>query len=168
LQAVRPRILAWPAQAAIAAAAAVLVLTVAPRWAHTDRVAMKARPDAPQRAAERWLVRNMSRDKRLIVDDEFWIYLVEHSFNDQPMRGGFFSRTVVSYWPLDYDPAVKRHFPDGWRDFDYLVSTQPVRSTLTLTPTAAQALRQSRLVVQFGRGQARIEIRAINRAPAPG
>ena len=25
--------------------------------------------------------------------------------------------------PLDKDPAVRRHFPQGWRDFDYVVST---------------------------------------------
>ena len=80
------------------------------------------------------------------------------------MRGGFFSRTVVSYWPLDYDPAVKRHFPHGWRDFDYIVSTQAVRSTTNRTPTAAQALNHSRVVAWFGRGPARIEVRAITKS----
>jgi cellulose synthase/poly-beta-1,6-N-acetylglucosamine synthase-like glycosyltransferase len=155
------RALAWPIRAAIAALAAIVVLAVVPRWAHSDHVATTARPDEPHRAAERWLVANIGRDKRLIVDDEFWIYLVEHGFDDRPMRGGFFSRTVVSFWPLDYDPAVKRQFPGGWRDFDYVVSTEPMRGTTDRTPEATAALRHSRVVVQFGRGTQRLEIRAI-------
>ncbi|MFL5838502.1 MAG: hypothetical protein ACJ76K_18230, partial [Solirubrobacteraceae bacterium] len=63
---------------------------------------------------------------------------------------------------------VKRRFPGRWRDFDYLVSTQAIRSTTRLTPTTAQALRHSRVVAQFGRGEGRIEIRAITRPPPPG
>jgi hypothetical protein len=155
---------AWSSRAAISALAVAVALVVAPRWAHGDHVATTVRLDGPQRAAERWLVENVSHDKRLIVGDEFWIYLVEHGFDHRPMRGGFFSRTVVVYWPLDYDPAVKRRFPNGWRDFDYVVSTQGVRSTTTLTPMTAQALDHSREVVQFGRGEGRIEIRAITGA----
>jgi hypothetical protein len=79
------------------------------------------------------------------------------------VTGGFFSRTVVVYWPLDYDPAVKRRFPDGWRDFDYVVSTQAVRSTLRLTPTTARALDHSVVIARFGHGDQRIEVRAIRR-----
>ena len=109
----------------------------------------------------------MGHDKHLIVGDEFWIYLIQHGFDHHPVKGGFFSRNVVVYWPLDYDPAVKKRFPGGWRDFDYIVSTQPVRSTLPLTPTTAQALTHSRVVVQFGRGDGRIEVRAITPGP-PG
>jgi glycosyltransferase XagB len=150
---------------ALGASAAVAGYVVAPRWMNADRMAMTAKPDAPQRAAQRWLLHNMPHDKRLIVGDEFWIYLVEHGFDHHPMRGGFFSRTVVSYWPLDYDPAVKRHFPHGWRDFDYVISTQAVRVTMNRTPTTAKAIAHSRIVARFGRGDGRIEIRAINRAP---
>jgi hypothetical protein len=141
--------------------ALAVVLLVAPRWRDGVHAATTLRLDGPERAAQRWLVHNVSHDKRLIVDDEFWIYLIEHGFDARPMRGGFFSQTVVSYWPLDYDPAVKQRFPNGWRDFDYLVSTQAVRSTTTLTPTTAHALDHSRLVVRFGRGPTRIDVRAI-------
>jgi hypothetical protein len=68
---------------------------------------------------------------------------------------------VVVYWPLDYDPAVKARFPNGWRDFDFVVSTEAVRATTRLTPTTAEALGHSRVVTRFGRGEQRIEIRAI-------
>jgi glycosyltransferase XagB len=167
-QVMASRALARSMGAAIAALAGAVVLVVAPRWAHSDYVATTARPDEPNRAAERWLVANVGHDKRLIVDDEFWIYLIEHGFDHHPVPGGFFSRTVVSYWPLDYDPAVKRHFPGGWRDFDYVVSTEPMRGTTDRTPEAAAAVRHSRLVVQFGRGAQRLEIRAITGAHPPG
>jgi glycosyltransferase XagB len=153
---------------ALVASAAGVGYFVAPRWMNVDRTAMVAKPDAPLRAAERWLREHIPHDKRVLLGDEYWIYLVEHGFDHHPMRGGFFSRTLVAYWPMDYDPAVKRHFPHGWRDFDYVVSTQAVRVTLNRTPTMAAAIAHSRLVVRFGRGDYRIEVRAIDRGPNPG
>jgi cellulose synthase/poly-beta-1,6-N-acetylglucosamine synthase-like glycosyltransferase len=154
---------------AISAVAAVAVFEVAPRWARIDRQAMKVGVDGPRHAAERWLLEHVSHDKRLIVTDDFWVYLVQHGFDHHAVRGGFYSRTVVSYWPLDYDPAVKRRFPHGWRDFAYVVSTEAMRDTRKQTPTAAEALDRSRVVVGFGRGVQRIEIRAITAgAHTPG
>jgi hypothetical protein len=146
---------------AIAAPALAVLVIVAARWANGDEKAVTSRVDGPTRAAERWLVDHVGHDKRLIVGDEFWLYLVQHGFDHHAVRGGFFSRTVVSYWPLDYDPAVKRHFPNGWRDFDYIVSTESVRVTTNETPTAAAALIHSRVIITFGRGEGRIEVRAI-------
>jgi cellulose synthase/poly-beta-1,6-N-acetylglucosamine synthase-like glycosyltransferase len=162
----RFRLPVWPVRAAVASLVVALTVAVAPGWARIDHAAMTTKPDAAQRAAERWLVDHVGHDKRLIVGDEFWIYLVEHGFDHQPVKGGFFSQKVVVYWPLDYDPAVKKRFPGAWRDFDYIVSTEAVRSTLKLTPTTAQALDHSRVLVQFGRGEGRIEIRAIDRGAA--
>ena len=146
---------------ALLALVVVAALYVAPHWARADREALTVKLDGPQRAAERWLVDHVGHEQRLIVTDDYWIYLIEHGFDSQPVKGGFNSRTVVSYWPLDYDPAVKKLFPDGWRDFDYIVSTQPMRDTAIYTPSTAQALDHSRVVAQFGVGDPRIEIRAI-------
>lgn len=154
--------------AALAAEAAVAVLVVAPRWIQADRTAMTDRQDGPTRAAEHWLVHNISHTQRLIVTDDFWIYLIQHGFDSHPVKGGFSSRTVVSYWPLDKDPAVRRYFPHGWRDFDYIVSTEAMRDTAHYTPNTAQALQNSRPVAIFGRGVQRIEIRAVGGRHAPG
>jgi hypothetical protein len=158
----------WRKGPVLRAAGALLgvaaVLVVMPQWAHDDRVARTVRLDGPERAAKLWLLQNIPHDKRLIVGDEYWLHLVENGFDHHPVQGGFFSRTVIVYWPLDYDPAVKRRFPHGWRDFDFIVSTQAVRSTLRLTPTTARALEHSHVVAKFGRGDKRIEIRAIDRA----
>jgi hypothetical protein len=154
--------------AALSAAAAVAVLVVAPRWARADRAAMTVRLDGPEREAESWVVQNIRHDRRLIVTDDFWLYLIQHGFDAHAMSGGFSSRTVVSYWPLDKDPAVRRHFPGGWRDFDYVVSTEAMRDTAQNTPNTQLALQNSRTIATFGRGVQRIEIRAIHGAHAPG
>jgi hypothetical protein len=146
---------------ALAVSTAIAVHVVAPRWMQMDGVAMTTRLDGPQRAAQRWLLRNVGHEKRLIVTDDNWIYLIEHGFDSRPVKGGFNSRTVVSYWPLDKDPAVRRRFPDGWRDFDYIVSTEAMRDTAIYVPSTRQALDHSRVVASFGRGGPRIEIRAI-------
>lgn len=158
-------LLRWGAVAtsgvALAVVAVVVALIVAPRWGRTDHEALTARQDGAQRAAEAWLVANVGREQPIIVTDDFWIYLIEHGFDSRTAKGGLNSRTVVSYWPLDYDPAVKTLFPNGWRDFDYVVSTGAMRVTATYTPNTEQALQHSRVVAQFGSGGDRIEVRAI-------
>lgn len=145
----------------LAAAIAVAAIYVTPRWAGSDSTAMTVRMDGPELAAERWLTRNVGHEKRIIVRDDFWIYLIEHGFDSHPMKGGLNSRTVETYWPLDYDPAVQRAFPHGWQDFDYIVETQDMLNTLNQTPTAAAAINHSRVLVSFGQGTNRIDIRAI-------
>ncbi len=161
LQAIADRATAWLLAAYIGVPLLIVAVAVTVRWASTDRGAMTTRVDTAMRDANRWLVNHVSRRKRLIVTDDTWIYLIEHGFNSQPMRGGFYSRTVVSYWPLDYDPAVKRAFPYGWRDFDYVVLNQDMRVTMSSTPTASNAVSHSRVVASFGRGAQLIQIRAI-------
>jgi cellulose synthase/poly-beta-1,6-N-acetylglucosamine synthase-like glycosyltransferase len=159
--------LAWGLAAVIAVPALAVVVKVAEGWAQGDQIATTSRLDSAMRAAERWLVDNVPRDKRIIVTDDFWIYMIEHGFDSHPMPGGFYSRTVVSYWPLSFDPAVQKQFPHGWRDFDYIVLNQDMRVTLTNTRTAADAVNHSRVLVSFGSGAQLIEIRAIDR-PRPG
>jgi hypothetical protein len=151
----------WPARTAVAAAAIVAVALVGPRWAAGDHTAMTVRLDTPEHSAEAWLTRHVSHSSRIIVVDQYWLYLVEHGYNDQPMRGGFFSDKVVSYWPLDYDPAVRKAFPDGWREFDYIVVNWDMLSTLPQTPSAAKAIAHSQVVASFGQGADRVQIRRI-------
>jgi hypothetical protein len=142
---------------------AVFAIGAAPGWAGADRAAMTLRLDGPTLAAKRWLVRNVDHSKRLLVADDYWVFLIEHGFDAHPVRGGFYSRTVVFYWPFDFDPAVQREFPHGWRDLDYVVSTQGMRNDSAEVPRTARALEHSRVVVTFGRGSQRIEVRRIER-----
>ena len=151
----------WAARSVIGALTVLALVIIVPRWEHADQAAMTVRMDGPDNAAEQWLVSHVNHAARLIVVDQYWIYLIDHGFNHHPERGGFFSRTVVSYWPLDYDPAVKKAFPRGWREFNLVVVTQDMRDTLTQTPTAAAAIAHSRLVAVFGHGLQQVQIRLI-------
>jgi glycosyltransferase involved in cell wall biosynthesis len=151
----------------LAASAVASAAVVMPQWIKTDRQATSLRLDGPQRATERWLVRHVGHDQRLIVTDQIWLYLIEHGFNSQPVKGGFFSRTVVFYWTLDYDPAVKQAFPDGWRDFDYVVSNYDLRITAYLNPTTEAALAHSHPVATFGHGPYQIQVRKIGHPSGP-
>jgi Dolichyl-phosphate-mannose-protein mannosyltransferase len=154
-------VIMWSARVVVAAIACTAALFFASRWATGDRIAMTISLDSPERAAEQWLVDHVGRDKRLIVTDQYWIYLIDHGYNDQPMPGGFFSKTVVSYWPLDYDPAVKKAFPLGWREFNYIVVNQDMFGTLAQTPSSAAAIDHSHVVASFGRGVSKVQIRQI-------
>jgi hypothetical protein len=156
------RMVDWLIPVPIGAVAVAVALTVAPHWSQVARAAMTVPADQTPRAAKQWIAAHVAHGKRMIGDDEFWIYMVEHGADAAPVRGGFYSRTVVSFWPLDYDPAVKHYFPNGWRDFDYIVSTEAMRATADRTPETAQALAHSSVVRTFGRGNHRIEFRKIN------
>lgn len=149
-----------------AAGLAVMVtgaaLVVGPEWAHADSRAMTQRQDGTELAAQRWLVRHMDRTKRLLVSDAFWVYLAEHGFDSHPVRGGFYSRTVVFYWTIDFDPAVQRLVPDGWKNFDYVISTLGMRNDAGEVPQVQRALANSHVVMTFGRGVGRIEVRAVD------
>lgn len=150
----------------LAMAAAAGAVYVAPRWANVDRAATTVRMDTPELEAENWLLHHVGHERRLIVTDDFWVYLIEHGYDSHPVHGGFNSPTVVSYWPLDKDPAVKRFFPYSWREFDYIVSTPAMRDTSNGTPNTALALQNSRLVAAFGQGrEIQIQIRAITPTP---
>jgi cellulose synthase/poly-beta-1,6-N-acetylglucosamine synthase-like glycosyltransferase len=146
----------------VAVAVAVAAIYVVPRWVSADRAAMTIRLDTPQREAENWLIHHVGHEQRLIVTDDFWVYLIGHGYDSRAVKGGFNSPTVVSYWPLDKDPAVRRYFPYSWREFDYIVSTPAMRDTSNNTPDTAEALQHSRVVAAFGQGrEAQIQIRRI-------
>jgi len=146
-------------------AAAVATVHASPEWVRTDRTAMTVRQDGPEVEAERWLLHHVGYKQRLIVTDDFWVYLIAHGFDSQPVKGGFNSPTVFSYWPLDKDPAVRRYLPLGWREFNYIVSNWSVRVTAKYLPDTAEALKHSRVAAVFGQGYNRIEIRAITPTP---
>jgi hypothetical protein len=168
----RPRSLdapvrAWCAAVAIVALAATLAFVVAPAWRVGDGTATTLRRDVASRTAKQWVLTHISHHHRVIVDDEFWVYLIQHGYDATPVRGGFFSRTIVSYWPLDYDPAVRKRFRRSWRDFEYIISTPPMRATTDRTPQTAQALANSRVLVSFGDGPHLIQVRMIHRGHRP-
>ncbi|HET9242588.1 MAG TPA: GtrA family protein [Gaiella sp.] len=140
------------AAAALVALLAVGFGRVGPAWASGIERKLEARPDVPLRAAERWLRANVDRDAALIVDNTIWLDLV---------LDGYDRDRLIWYYKLDLDPGVGDDFGRGWRDFDYIVSTETMRSTPYLVPTVKGALDHSRVAASFGSGPTKVEIRRI-------
>jgi hypothetical protein len=137
------------------------VAVAAPPWAAADRLRMTVDQDSQMTAAQQWVIDHVDRRAYVLTDNNIWLDLIEKKFGSSRQSGGFFSDHVIWYWKLDLDPAVRRRFPHGWRQFDYIVSSEYVRATLPLVPQTRAAIRHSRLVVQFGQGYKRVEIRRI-------
>jgi 4-amino-4-deoxy-L-arabinose transferase-like glycosyltransferase len=137
------------------------VLAVGRSWYAADGYAMSGNQTRPVLDAQRWLPRHVDHRARVLVDDTFYVDLV---------RAGFAPRFgVVWFYKLDFttnlDPSIVRHLPQGWRAFDYVISTDVIRSALAQNPSSlAQvrlALRNSTPVQAFGGGRGRVEVRRI-------
>jgi hypothetical protein len=144
-----------PVVVAVCLAAAAVV--VAPRWWRADRELMTADQDAPFRQAEAWIAGNVPRQARLLVDDGLWVDLVER---------GRPPGQVVWFYKLDTDRDVKGRYPQGWREFDYVVATPTMRGFPERLPQAGEALRHSTVAATFGSGIWRVEVRKVQGSPA--
>jgi hypothetical protein len=125
---------------------------VGPAWARMDHKEMTFDADFPLRQAQTWVYRNVPSDSSMLVDDTFWVDLVQR---------GFAPERVVWYYKLGTDPQVDRRYPTGWRGFDYVISSDVLRSGST--PQAHAAVLHSAVVARFGSGARRIEIRRVQR-----
>ena len=122
---------------------------------------MAAAPGVPVDQATRWIDGNVSRDSRLLVDDTMWVDLVERGF-DRDLG-------VVWFYKLDFsanlDPSVAERLPDGWRHFDYVVSTPVMQAGLADLPRGLgevrKALDNSETIAAFGAGAERVEVRRV-------
>lgn len=132
---------------------AVGAMYTAPRWANAVDRQLTTREDGPTRDAEAWLRGNVAQDATLLVDNTIWLDL---------LVDGYERERVVWYYKLDLDPEVAAKFPRRWRDFDYIVSTEGVRSTEYLVPSVKAALANSRVMVTYGTGDTRVEVRKID------
>lgn len=134
---------------AIAAAGAVVAV---PLWAIQLRGFLLADLDRPLRSAQEWLADNASTDQRLIVDDAMWVDLVEADWDRD---------NVIWYYKLDTDPAVQAQSPNGWRDADYVITTDSMRTFPGAFPQVQQAIDNSVIVAAFGEGTQAVEVRRV-------
>ncbi|HWF73858.1 MAG TPA: glycosyltransferase family 39 protein [Solirubrobacteraceae bacterium] len=156
-----PRGRAWLRPIGVLAVLAVLAVVLIPAWSRGDSYAMGANGTRPEVAAEHWIEKHIPRRARLLIDDTMYVDLVNRGF--APRYG------VVWFYKLGFtnnlDPALVRHLPKGWREFDYVVSTPVIRSALTQDPggyaQVSDALAHSQTVASFGPASGRIEIRRI-------
>jgi len=132
---------------AVVAAVAVIM----PAWGIQLRGLLLSDLDSASRDAQSWIADNVSRDSRLIIDDAMWVDLVETGFDRD---------NVIWFYKLDTDPAVQAQSPNGWRDADYIVTTD----SMVASPNAAsasQAIDNSVVVASFGEGDQSVDVRRI-------
>lgn len=138
--------------AAGVAALAVAVVTAAPLWAVQLHGFVLADLDEPTAQAQDWVEENMSRSHRLIVDDAMWVDLV---------RSGFERNNIIWYYKMDTDAEVRKASPRGWRDSDYIITTDAMRTFPQQLPQVNEALTNSEIVASFGTGPQKVDIRRI-------
>jgi hypothetical protein len=132
----------------------VAVGFVGPRWYEGNRTALTAKANAHYLAAATWIDGNLEpRDTQIVVDDALWLDMVEVGFRPQA--------EVVWFYKLDLDSAVRTQFPGGWREMEYVVSTPIIRQNRSTLPTVDTLLTRSTVVVTFGTGEDRVEIRHV-------
>ena len=148
----------WAVRAgAVGAVLAVAVGLAGPQWREQDRRLMTVDRDRPMTQAEQWIAANVPRSTPILVDDSLWVDLV---------RDGRPPTRVVWFFKLDNDPEIQARYPNGWRQFGYLVSTAGVRGSFYELPSIAAALKQGKVVASFGSGEDRVEVVRVSE-PAP-
>jgi len=150
----RHQVLSRIGGAGIAASLVVAMVAAVPLWTTQLRGFLLADLDRPLRDAETWMVENASGDARILVDDAMWVDLVDE---------GFRRENVVWYYKADTDSDVQALAPNGWRDYDYVVTTDSMRTFPTEFPTVREAIDNSVVVASFGEGAQQVEIRYVDR-----
>jgi hypothetical protein len=141
-----------PLALALIAALPLLAVLAAPGWVADHRSMLGDDADAALRQADRWIVRNVPADRRLIVDDAQWVDLVE---------AGMSTERVAGYTTFDADADVGIDPPPAWQDYDVVVSVESVREFPERYPEMRAALDGSAVLAVFGTGEGRIEVREI-------
>jgi hypothetical protein len=136
------------------AGVAAAVLLVAGAWSSYQTGIDLARTqdaDRPFRQAQAWLDENVEAGTKVIADHSLWLDMV---------LAGHPADDVVWYYKLDTDPGLDVP-EEGWSAFDYIVTTEIIRTTTYELPQIERAMESSEPVAVFGKGPSRVEIRRI-------
>jgi 4-amino-4-deoxy-L-arabinose transferase-like glycosyltransferase len=134
---------------AVVAAVVAAAVVVGPDWYRMDRDLMTVDHDRPLTQAQLWIEDNVPPDSPILVDDAIWVDLVR---DDRP------ASRVVWFWKLDRDPEIRARYPDGWRNFDYVVSTIAVRLSMAQLPEISAAVNNGKVVASFGEGGDQVQV----------
>lgn len=129
------------------------VAVAVPLWTGQLRGFFLSDQDAPIRNAQSWVADNVPHNSRLLVDDAMWVDLV---------NAGFARKNVIWYYKIDTDSDVMSTSPNGWRDSDYVVTTESMRSSAGGAAEVSDAIENSSVVARFGDGRQRVDVRRIH------
>ena len=141
-----------------ALAAAVLIASTAVfLWLPTYHGLLRSDDDASMRQTLGWIEQNVPKSDRLIVDDAFWVDLI---------RNGRDRRNIVWAYKVDTDEQVQGWSPDGWADYEWVVSTASMRANMPPDGVLTEAVTHAQPAATFGSGGTRVDVlRVDNGAP---
>ncbi|GAA4266888.1 glycosyltransferase family 39 protein [Frondihabitans peucedani] len=132
---------------------AVAIAALVPLWTVQLRGFLLSDLDSPMVSAEKWVDDNVPHDSRLLVDDSMWVDLV---------KDGFARDNVIWFYKIDTDGAVEAQSPNGWRDSDYIITTDSVRTSARGSRDVQDALANSTIVASFGTADQLVDVRQIH------
>jgi 4-amino-4-deoxy-L-arabinose transferase-like glycosyltransferase len=124
---------------------------VQPDWYYRDQALMHNNFDEPYQQSTRWLVSQLPRGSSVLVDNVTRTDL---------LAAGFPADRVVWFTKLDVDPDVAKRYPKA-SAFDYVVSTDIMRTSREAGPSLRDALDHSTPVARFGTGSRTIVIKEV-------
>ncbi|WP_055590702.1 glycosyltransferase family 39 protein [Streptacidiphilus griseoplanus] len=159
-----PGRLGW--SAAVAAGCAWLLLSVGHAWSYPLHDLRAVDRDRGKAEALAWVESHVPHSAYLVVDDSFWVDLVQ---------AGFPADHVVWYTKLDVDPAVRIPHRPQWAGIGYVLLDRqdelsvhlqsdgtPSKDTRDLFPTLGAALSHSTPVARYGTGLDAISVRRVD------
>jgi hypothetical protein len=131
----------------------LIVSIVVSLWLPTYHGLLKSDYDASMRQAQQWIEQNVPKTDRLIVDDALWVDLI---------RDGRDRRNVVWAYKVDTDAQVQGWSPDGWSDYDWVVTRESLRANMRPQGVFADAVSHSQPAAAFGSGVERVEVLRVD------
>lgn len=114
-------------------------IIAAPQWQRNITVAAERDSVKHYRETLAWLEKHTSKDSVMVVDDNLWPDLEKR---------GYFNKDWI--YKIDLDPAVKKNYPKGWKDVDYVIIDRLPLELLEGLPTVYKAMQHSSKVFESG------------------
>ena len=141
------------------AAGALVISIVVSLWLPTYRAVLQTDGDSSMQQAQQWITKNVPKSDRLIVDDAIWVDLI---------RDGRERRDVVWAYKVDTDEQVRAWAPNGWVNYDWIVSTASSRANVPKVGVLTDAIAHAQPAATFGSGGTRVDVLRVNNvAPKP-
>lgn len=131
------------------------LVPLAPLWAERHRAGLAATTNTAHDQALAWMTATLPRDSLVVSDNTYWNDLVEAGWS--PDLDG-----AVWFYKVDLDPVFTAAHPRGWREIDYLVWNEGIALNGNFIDEVRAAHAHSDLLVAFGTGRNRVEIRRVD------
>ncbi len=148
---------------AVRVLAGVLLVVVAATWLAGPwtpqwRAALTRNHNVAYHEAVDEIARTIPQDSVIVTDDVIWNELVAAGRDDDGWSG------PIWFPKYQLDPvAAEKHGIDGWRDVDYVVSSDSLRSTLEGADRMEELMSHTELVERIGSGEHRLEILRVRK-----